>query len=111
MLGNVHLEVYSAEDMLRLIRGILTGVRLHADCADRTSFERLKRMIENPHSIQQYGTMNNNSSSPAAAATPASYLNSGVSYGNRPAMGGGVNSYRGYGHQSKLSHEELPFWF
>ena len=103
MLGDVHLEAYSAQDMLRLILGILTGLRLHADNHDRPNFERLKKMIENPRSIHQNGAMNYNSSSPATS-TSASYLNSSAtSYGSRPNMGGGLNNYRGYGHQSMFS--------
>ena len=74
---------------------------------DRLKFERLKRMIERPHTIQQNGPMSYNSSSPAAAS-PVSYLhNSATPYGNRPNMGGVVNNYRDHGHQGTRSQQEL----
>lgn len=79
------------------------GLARHRTQQDSASYNRLKRMIENPNSTQpggsQYGSMTN-SASPAAAVTPGAYL--GVS-GSGYNMGGGVNNYRpGGGHQSKL---------
>ena len=73
-------------------------------------FNRLKAAIENPNSLSIYSQGQHislpNSMSPAAMATPSSYL--GVSSNSGYNMAGGMNNFRAGGASGHRS--EFRYW-